>query len=144
MPTEPAGTAALCLVNMATGVGHCFCSLDCFRAWAEFNNWMFGRDQVRWAHQPDCIYCYRCGDLARLCPDCSLHDGDCPMHDYQHTFAAERLAHLVSQDIKRPLTDRDIAIINRVLAERKNGEDARDMVRKVHARLRRNNDASAP
>jgi len=136
MPTEPAGTAALCLVDMSTEVGHCFCSLECFRAWAKFHDWLFGREQVRWAHQPDCIYCYRCGDLIRLCPECSLHDGECPMHDFEHTYAAERLAASVCRELGRPLEDSDMAIISRVLDERELGDKAPELVRRVQERLK--------
>ena len=59
------------------------------------------------------------------------------MHDFEHTFAAERLVASVSRDLGRPLEDADMAIISRVLAERERGDKAPELVRRVHERLKK-------
>lgn len=124
MPTARAGTAALCLVDMRTGVGHCFCSLSCFHIWAKFCDYNFGIEQVRWSRQDECIHCYKCGDLARESPDCDIHDGQCPPNLFDRTYAAHAVGRFVYAKLGRPLEDSDIDAIRDAVKSRSGDESS--------------------
>jgi len=118
MPTAKRGTAAMCLVDLRSGIGHCFCSMSCFHIWAKFNDYNFGLQQVRWLRQDECVHCYKCGDLARESPECDIHDGKCPSNLFDRTYAAHAIAKFVYAKLGRPLEEADIEAIREVVKDR--------------------------
>ena len=128
----------LCLYDFEFGVGLGFCSLSCLRKWAAFLKWDLREFETRWTSEPNCIHCYLCGNLARLSPECQLHDGSCPEKVFEMTYTAHRIGRFVSRAVQRPLEDSDIELMVQVLRDREDGDGADVLTARIVDRIRRN------
>ena len=128
----------LCLYDFEFGVGLGFCSLSCLRKWAAFLKWDLREFETRWTSEPNCIHCYLCGNLARVSPECQLHDGNCPEKVFEMTYTAHRIGRLVSRAVRRPLEDSDIELMRQTLRDREDGDGADVLTARIVDRIRRN------
>jgi hypothetical protein len=126
----------MCLFDMCSEIGFAFCSIDCFRRWGLFLDWDFGRYEIRWTNDVTCMHCYVCGGIVRISPNCEIHDGSCPEKNFDATFAAHRLGSFIHRSLKRPLEDADIAVLQEVMRDRREGESTDLLAARVLERLR--------
>lgn len=121
----------MCLVDLETGVGHCFCSMSCLYQWAKFKKFDLSSEEISWAHQNECIYCYKCGDLAVESPHCGIHDGACPRTRFDQTYGAHAICRLVYERLQRELEDSDVAAVCEAVTHRTSEDSALDLTNRA-------------